>query len=37
MRLLELVRTGRTRELKDFIPEHIEATESETKSGSLTW
>jgi len=37
MRLLELVRAGRTRELRDFIPEHIEATESETKAGSLNW
>ncbi len=37
MRLLELIRAGRTRELKTFIGEHIEATESETKAGSLTW
>lgn len=37
MRLLELIRAGRTQELKAFIPEHIEATESETKAGSLTW
>jgi 2-aminophenol/2-amino-5-chlorophenol 1,6-dioxygenase beta subunit len=37
MRLLELIRAGRTRELHDFIPEHIEATESETKAGSLNW
>jgi len=37
MRLLELIRAGRTRELRTFIPEHIEATESETKAGSLTW
>ncbi len=37
MRLLELIRSGRTRELRTFIPEHIEATESETKAGSLTW
>ncbi len=37
MRMLELIRAGRTRELRTFIPEHIEATESETKAGSLTW
>ncbi len=37
MRLLELIRKGRTRELREFIPEHIEATESETKAGSLNW
>ncbi len=37
MRLLELIRAGRTTELRRFIPEHIEATESETKAGSLTW
>ena len=37
MRLLELVRAGRTAELRRFIPEHIEATESETKAGSLSW
>jgi 2-aminophenol/2-amino-5-chlorophenol 1,6-dioxygenase beta subunit len=37
MRLLELIRHGRTRELRAFIPEHIEATESETKAGSLSW
>jgi 2-aminophenol/2-amino-5-chlorophenol 1,6-dioxygenase beta subunit len=37
MRLLELIRAGRTRELRAFIPEHIAATESETKAGSLTW
>jgi 2-aminophenol/2-amino-5-chlorophenol 1,6-dioxygenase beta subunit len=37
MRLLELIRAGKTSELRAFIPEHIEATESETKAGSLTW
>ena len=37
MRLLELIRAGRTGELRAFIPEHIEATESETKAGSLNW
>lgn len=37
MELLELMRKGRTRELRDFIPKHIEATASETKSGSLSW
>ncbi|MDX6742774.1 hypothetical protein [Actinocorallia sp. A-T 12471] len=37
MRLLELVRAGRTRELREMIPEHIAQTESETKAGSLSW
>jgi 2-aminophenol/2-amino-5-chlorophenol 1,6-dioxygenase beta subunit len=37
MRLCELIRQGRTRELREFIPEHIDATESEIKAGSLTW
>lgn len=37
MKLLELVRSGRSDELRRFIPEHIEATAAETKAGSLTW
>ena len=30
-------RSGRTDELRRFIPEHIEATAAETKAGSLSW
>jgi len=37
MRLLELIRAGRTRELRSFIPEHIEQTAAEIKAGSLSW
>jgi 2-aminophenol/2-amino-5-chlorophenol 1,6-dioxygenase beta subunit len=37
MRLLDLVRAGRTGELRRFIPEHIAATAAETKAGSLNW
>lgn len=37
MKLLEKIRAGRTDELRTFIPEHIDATASETKAGSLTW
>lgn len=37
MKLLELARSGRTAELRRFIPEHIQATASETKAGGLTW
>lgn len=37
MLLLERIRTQGTRGLREFIPEHIEQTSSETKSGSLTW
>lgn len=37
MRLIELIRAGRTDELRRFIPEHIEATAAETKTGSLNW
>ena len=37
MKLLELIRAGRTAELRRFIPEHIEATAAETKTGSLNW
>lgn len=37
MRLLELVRAGRTRELREFIPRHIDETQAEIKAGSLSW
>jgi len=37
MTLLETIRTRPTPALRAAIPEHIAATESETKSGSLTW
>ena len=37
MRLLDLVRSGRTDQLRTFIPEHIEATAAETKAGGLSW
>ena len=37
MKLLELVRAGRTQELRRFIPEHIDATASEIKAGALNW
>ncbi|SMD26598.1 DODA-type extradiol aromatic ring-opening family dioxygenase [Kibdelosporangium aridum] len=37
MTLLETVRTKPSSALKTAIPEHIKASEAETKSGSLTW
>lgn len=37
MRLLETIRAGRTRELRQLIPEHIAQTEAEIKAGSLSW
>ncbi|MFV2086664.1 tRNA U-34 5-methylaminomethyl-2-thiouridine biosynthesis protein [Micromonospora sp. LOL_021] len=37
MKLLETIRQGPTSRLRELIPEHIEATASETKAGSLTW
>ena len=37
MRLLQAIREGPTERLKTAIPEHIAATQAETKSGSLTW
>ena len=37
MDLLDLIRTGRTAELRSFIPRHIEATASEIKGGALSW
>ena len=37
MRVLELMRTGRTRELLDLMPDFIEQSVSECKEGSLSW
>jgi len=37
MKLLETIRHQPSLALKEAIPEHIKATESETKAGSLTW
>ncbi|MFJ6167621.1 tRNA U-34 5-methylaminomethyl-2-thiouridine biosynthesis protein [Micromonospora orduensis] len=37
MKLLEAMRRGPTAPLRELISEHIEATSSETKAGSLTW
>ncbi|WP_406070625.1 tRNA U-34 5-methylaminomethyl-2-thiouridine biosynthesis protein [Micromonospora sp. NBC_01638] len=37
MKLLEAMRKGPTAPLRELITEHIEATASETKAGSLTW
>ena len=37
MALLQTIREGPTARLKTAIPEHIAATQAETKSGSLTW
>ncbi|MFE0593283.1 tRNA U-34 5-methylaminomethyl-2-thiouridine biosynthesis protein [Micromonospora echinospora] len=37
MKLLEAIRRGPTAPLRGLIGEHIEATASETKAGSLTW
>ncbi len=37
MKLLALMRAGRADALRRFIPEHIEATASETRSGGLSW
>lgn len=37
MKLLDIVRSQPSAALRTAIPEHIAATESETKSGSLTW
>jgi 2-aminophenol/2-amino-5-chlorophenol 1,6-dioxygenase subunit beta len=37
MKLLEAIRRGPTAPLRELIVEHIEATASETKAGSLTW
>jgi 2-aminophenol/2-amino-5-chlorophenol 1,6-dioxygenase subunit beta len=37
MHILELMRTGRTRELVDEMPDFIDHSESEAKAGCLTW
>lgn len=37
MDLLELIRAGKTRELRELIPKHIEATAGEIKGGALSW
>jgi 2-aminophenol/2-amino-5-chlorophenol 1,6-dioxygenase subunit beta len=37
MALLQAVREGPTERLRTAIPEHIVATQAETKAGSLTW
>jgi 2-aminophenol/2-amino-5-chlorophenol 1,6-dioxygenase beta subunit len=37
MRLLEMIREGRTRELIDVMPEFIEQAVSEADAGSLAW
>jgi 2-aminophenol/2-amino-5-chlorophenol 1,6-dioxygenase beta subunit len=37
MKLLELMRAGRGEAIRRFIPEHIEATSAETRSGGLSW
>ena len=37
MKLLELMRAGKGQELRDYIPQHIAETSSETKAGSLSW
>jgi len=37
MHMLELMRTGRTREIFDLMPDFTEQTIAETDSGALTW
>ena len=37
MRILELLRRGRTREVRALLGEYIEATEAEVKGGALSW
>ena len=37
MRMLQLMRAGRTREMLDEMPDFIEQTVSECKEGSLSW
>ena len=37
MRVLELMRTGRTRQLLDELPDYNEQTVSECREGCLTW
>jgi 2-aminophenol/2-amino-5-chlorophenol 1,6-dioxygenase beta subunit len=37
MRMIDLMRTGRTQEMIDLMPEFIDQSASEADSGSLTW
>ncbi|MEQ1878718.1 MAG: tRNA U-34 5-methylaminomethyl-2-thiouridine biosynthesis protein [Bdellovibrionia bacterium] len=37
MRVLEMMRKGRTRDLMDVVPDYIDQTVSEVKAGCLTW
>lgn len=37
MRMLELLRRGRTREFRSLIPQYIDETAAEIKGGSLSW
>lgn len=37
MRLLQLMREGKSREVVDILPDYTEQTVAETKEGSLTW
>ena len=37
MKLLDVMRSGNAQALRRLIPEHIEATSSETKAGGLSW
>ena len=37
MKLIELMRTGRSREVVDIMPEFTEQAVSESDSGALTW
>jgi 2-aminophenol/2-amino-5-chlorophenol 1,6-dioxygenase beta subunit len=37
MKMLKLMREGKSRELLDLLPEFIEATDAEVKAGSLAW
>lgn len=37
MKVLDLMRQGRSRELIDVLPDFIDQTESEVKAGALTW
>ena len=37
MRVLELMRQGKTKQLMDVLPEFMEKTAAEVKSGALTW
>lgn len=37
MRVLDMMRKGKTRELMDVVPDYIDQTVSEVKAGCLTW